>query len=77
MNGGRSVATRIDRLCAIDHDIVGLLRIHRVLTTPQLITLTQRPERTIDYRLTGCGSARSSIGPARTRLRAPRRSSGG
>ncbi len=52
MNGGRSVATRIDRLCAIDHDILGLLRIHRVLTTPQLITLTQRPERTIDYRLT-------------------------
>jgi hypothetical protein len=52
MNGGRSVATRIDRLCAIDHDILGLLQVHRVLTTPQLITLTQRPERTIDYRLT-------------------------
>ncbi|MDA8297665.1 MAG: replication-relaxation family protein [Actinomycetota bacterium] len=51
MNGGRSVATRIDRLCAIDHDILGLLQVHRVLTTPQLITLTQRPERTIDYRL--------------------------
>jgi hypothetical protein len=52
MNGGRSVATRIDRLCAIDHDILGLLQVHRVLTTPQLITLTRRPERTIDYRLT-------------------------
>ena len=52
MNGGRSVATRIDRLCAIDQDILGLLQLHRVLTTPQLITLTRRPERTIDYRLT-------------------------
>jgi len=52
MNGGRSVATRIDRLCAIDHDILGLLQVHRALTTPQLITLTRRPERTIDYRLT-------------------------
>ena len=52
MNGSRSVATRIDRLCAIDHDILGLLQVHRVLTTPQLITLTRRPERTIDYRLT-------------------------
>jgi hypothetical protein len=52
MNGGRSGATRIDRLCAIDHDILGLLQCHRVLTTPQLITLTQRPERTVDYRLT-------------------------
>ena len=52
MNGGRSAATRIDRLCAIDHDILGLLQVHRVLTTPQLITLTARPERTVDYRLT-------------------------
>jgi hypothetical protein len=52
MNGGRSVATRIDRLCAIDHDILGLLQLHRVLTTPQLITLTRRPERSVDYRLT-------------------------
>lgn len=52
MNGDRSVVTRIDRLCAIDHDILGLLQVHRVLTTPQLITLTRRPERTIDYRLT-------------------------
>lgn len=51
MNGGRSVATRIDRLCAISHDILGLLQVHRVLTTTQLITLTRRPEWTIDYRL--------------------------
>jgi len=28
-----------------------LLQVHRVLTTPQLITLTRRPERTIDYQL--------------------------
>jgi len=41
----------MDRLCAIDHDILGLLQANRVLTTPQLITLTARPERTIDYRL--------------------------
>ncbi len=52
MNGGRSVATGIDRLCATDHDILGLLQVHRVLTTPQLIALTRRPERTVDYRLT-------------------------
>ena len=51
MNGGRSVATRIDRLCAIDHDILGMLQLHRVLTTPQVISLTRRPERTVDYRL--------------------------
>ena len=52
MNGNRTVATRVDRLCAIDHHILGLLQDHRVLTTPQLIALTQRPERTVDYRLT-------------------------
>ena len=51
MNGGRTVSTRVDRLCGIDHDILGLLRLHRVLTTPQLISLTHRPERTVDYRL--------------------------
>jgi hypothetical protein len=51
MNGRRTVTTRLDRLGAIDHDILGLLQLHRVLTTPQLITLTARPERTIDYRL--------------------------
>ncbi len=53
MNRGRTdtVGAKVDRLCAIDHDILGLLQAHRVLTTPQLITLTARPERTIDYRL--------------------------
>jgi hypothetical protein len=51
MNGGRAVTTRVDRLGAIDHAILSLLQLHRVLTTPQLITLTARPERTIDYRL--------------------------
>ncbi len=53
MNGGRNaaVATKVIQLCGIDHDILGLLQAHRVLTTPQLITLTGRPERTIDYRL--------------------------
>jgi hypothetical protein len=47
----KGVATRVDRLGAIDHDILSLLQFHRVLTTPQLVTLTARPERTIDYRL--------------------------
>jgi hypothetical protein len=47
----KGVATRVDRLGAIDHDILSLLQLHRVLTTPQLVTLTARPERTIDYRL--------------------------
>ena len=53
MSRGRSVreTTRTDQLGGIDHGIVGLLQAHRVLTTPQLITLTGRPERTIDYRL--------------------------
>ncbi len=51
MNGGRTVTTRVDRLGAIDHAILSLLQLHRVLTTPQLITLTARPERTVDYRL--------------------------
>ncbi len=53
MNGGRTdtVGAKVDRLCGIDHDVLGLLHAHRVLTTPQLITLTARPERTIDYRL--------------------------
>ena len=53
MNGGRTdtVTAKVDRICAIDHDVLGLLRAHRVLTTPQLIALTRRPERTIDYRV--------------------------
>jgi hypothetical protein len=53
MNEGRTdtVGARVDRLCAVDHDILGQLHAHRVLTTPQLIALTHRPERTVDYRL--------------------------
>ena len=51
MNGARTSAIRIDRLGAIDQDLLSLLQLHRVLTTSQLITLTARPERTIDYRL--------------------------
>lgn len=53
MSGGRTgtVLSTADRLAAIDHDLLGLLQAHRVLTTPQLIALTGRPERTIDYRL--------------------------
>ncbi|MGH9086719.1 MAG: replication-relaxation family protein [Acidimicrobiales bacterium] len=34
-----------------------LLSAHRVLTTPQLIALTRRPERTVDYRLSRLRSA--------------------
>jgi hypothetical protein len=46
-----SVAKGVDGLSAIDHRLMALLQGHRVLTTPQLISLTARPERTIDYRL--------------------------
>lgn len=46
-----SVSAGADRLAGIDHDILALLHAHRVLTTPQLIALTKRPERTVDYRL--------------------------
>jgi hypothetical protein len=45
------MAGRITSLSDVDHDILSLLHVHRVLTTPQLITLTRRPERTVDYRL--------------------------
>lgn len=41
----------VDGMSAIDHKLLALLQGHRVLTTPQLISLTARPERTIDYRL--------------------------
>ncbi|MGH9077920.1 MAG: replication-relaxation family protein [Acidimicrobiales bacterium] len=57
-------ASRIASLSGVDHDILVLLHIHRVLTTPQLITLTRRPERTIDYRLTRLRS-RSLVGRTR------------
>lgn len=47
-----TVSAGADRLAGIDHDILVLLHAHRVLTTPQLIALVRRPERTVDYRLT-------------------------
>lgn len=45
------VAGSVDRLSSTDQEILTLLQFHRVLTTPQLISLTGRPERTVDYRL--------------------------
>jgi hypothetical protein len=45
------IAKGVDGLSAIDHKLLALRQGHRVLTTPQLISLTARPERTIDYRL--------------------------
>ena len=53
MTAGRAatVSAGADRLAGIDHDILALLHAHRVLTTPQLIALVCRPERTVDYRL--------------------------
>lgn len=41
----------MDQLSAIDQRILALLHEHRVLTTPQVIALTARPERSVDYRL--------------------------
>ena len=67
MSGGRTsspVVSRIASLSGVDHDICYLLHVHRVLTTPQLITLTGRPERTVDYRLS---RLRSRALVARTR----------
>lgn len=45
------------RLSPTDHQLLVLLNTHRVLTTRQLIALTDRPERTVDYRLTLLRSA--------------------
>lgn len=42
---------------SVDHRLLVLLNTHRVLTTPQLIALTGRPERTVDYRLSRLRSA--------------------
>jgi hypothetical protein len=50
--GRRSARSVADRLTSLDHVLLALLQTHRVLTTPQLITLVRRPERTVDYRLT-------------------------
>ena len=52
--GRRGVAAR---LSSIDHQLLVLLNTHRVLTTPQLIALNGRPERTVDYRLSRLRSA--------------------
>ena len=49
--GRRSARSVADRLTSLDHVLLGLLQTHRVMTTPQLITLVGRPERTVDYRL--------------------------
>jgi hypothetical protein len=49
--GRRSARSVADRLTSLDHVLLALLQTHRVLTTPQLITLVGRPERTVDYRL--------------------------
>ncbi len=49
--GRRSARSVADRLTSLDHVLLALLQTHRVLTTPQLITLVRRPERTVDYRL--------------------------
>jgi len=49
--GRRSARSVADRLTSLDHVLLALLQSHRVLTTPQLITLVGRPERTVDYRL--------------------------
>jgi hypothetical protein len=41
----------VTRLSEVDHELCSLLQVHRVLTTPQLVSLLHRPERTVDYRL--------------------------
>ena len=48
---GRGCREIAARLSSVDHQLLALLQTHRVLTTPQLITLVGRPERTVDYRL--------------------------
>jgi hypothetical protein len=56
MSGGRSEQRRgassvFTRLSDLDHELCSLLSVHRVLTTTQLVALSGRPERTVDYRL--------------------------
>jgi hypothetical protein len=52
MSGGhRGTDAIADRLSAVDHELLAHLLAHRVLTTPQLIALVCRPERSVDYRL--------------------------
>jgi len=50
-------ARSADRLSDTDRLILALLDRHRVLTTSQLITLSARPERSVDYRLARLRSA--------------------
>jgi hypothetical protein len=47
----RDGASVVTRLSDVDHELCSLLQVHRVLTTPQLVSLLHRPERTVDYRL--------------------------
>lgn len=47
--GRRGIAAR---LSSVDHQLLVLLNAYRILTTPHLIALSGRPERTVDYRLT-------------------------
>ena len=79
MSMGRSVGetTRTDQLSGIDHGILALLQAHRVLTTPQLITLTVVRSGPSTTGWPGYGPARWWTGPARMRRRARPRSSGG
>lgn len=56
MSGGRDDRRRgafsvVTRLSDLDHELCALLSVHRVLTTTQLVALSGRPERTVDYRL--------------------------
>ncbi len=51
MGASSQTGSRIASLSDVDHEVLVLLCVHRVLTTSQLITLTGRPERTVDYRL--------------------------
>jgi hypothetical protein len=55
VNVGRTssqMTSSIASLSGVDHEILVLLHVHRVLTTRHLISLTGCPERTVDYRLT-------------------------
>ena len=52
MSGGERGSDPVaDRLSPVDHELLAHLLAHRVLTTPQLITLVDRPERSVDHRL--------------------------
>jgi hypothetical protein len=58
VSGGSAGSGRIvNELARGDHEILSLLLTHRVLTTPHLIALTTRPERTVGHRLNRLRSA--------------------